>query len=116
MIKTAVSIIVGTLLGIIGARYVFVGSWLSLVPWGIVGLAIGYWGDRRAALTNGAAYGFMLAFAFMVAGYGGTASLLSRLPFFAILGLFGAICGFILGWLGFLLKGGIHKLTSKDAG
>ncbi len=46
MIKTAVSIIVGTLLGIIGARYVFVGSWLSLVPWGIVGLAIGYWGNR----------------------------------------------------------------------
>ena len=64
MIKTAVSIIVGTLLGIIGARYVFVGSWLSLVPWGIVGLAIGYWGNRRVALTNGAAYGFMLAFAF----------------------------------------------------
>jgi hypothetical protein len=100
MLKTAGSIIVGTLLGIIGARYVFVGSWLSLIPWGIVGLAIGYWGDRRAAMTNGAAYGFILAFA-----YSGAASLLSRLPFFAILGLFGAICGFILGLLGFLLKG-----------
>ena len=116
MLKTALSIIVGALLGIIGARYVFVGSWLSLMPWGIVGLAIGYWGDRRAAMTNGAAYGFMLAFAFMVAGYSGTASLLSRLPFFAILGLFGAICGFVLGLLGFLLKGGIQKLTSKGAG
>jgi hypothetical protein len=116
MLKTAVSIVVGALLGIIGARYVFVGSWLSLIPWGIVGLAIGYWGDRRAAMTNGAAYGFMLAFAFMVAGYSGAASLLSRLPFFAILGLFGAICGFSLGLLGFLLKGGIHKLTAKGAG
>jgi hypothetical protein len=104
MLKTVVSIIAGTLLGIIGARYLFVGSWLSLIPWGIIGLAIGYWGDRGASMKNGAAYGFVIAFVFMIAGYAGTAPLLSRLPFFALLGLFGALCGFVLGILGFLLK------------
>lgn len=110
MIKTAVAIIVGTLLGIIGARYVFVGSALSLIPWGTVGLAIGYWGDRRAALINGAIYGFVLTFVFMIAGYSGTASLLSRLPIFAMLGVVGAICGFVLGLVGFLLKGTFQRL------
>ena len=112
IIKTAASIIIGVLLGIIGARYVFVGSWLSLIPWGIAGLAIGFWGDRRAGMINGAVFGFVLAFVFMIAGYGGTASLLSRLPFFAILGLFGAFCGFVLGILGFLLKKAIEMRNS----
>jgi len=113
--KLAVSILVGALLGTIGARYLFVGSALSLVPWGIAGLAIGYWGDSRASMINGAAYGFALTFVFLVAGYTGSASLLSRLPFFALLGLFGAICGLVLGILGYLLKTLIHKITKKDA-
>jgi hypothetical protein len=113
--KAVVSVIAGSLLGIIGSRYLFVGSALSLVPWAIVGLALGYWSDKRASMVNGAVYGFALAFVFMMAGYNGSASLLSRLPFFAALGLFGAICGFVLGILGFLIKVGIHKLTGKNS-
>jgi hypothetical protein len=113
MTKVAVSVLVGALLGIIGVRYLFVGSALSLVPWTIAGLAIGYWSDKRASMINGAVYGFALSFVFMIAGYSGSASLLSRLPFFAALGLFGAVCGLVLGLLGFLLKAGIRKLTGK---
>ena len=46
MKKIVVSIIIGALLGVIGARYLFVGSWLSLIPWGIAGLLIGYWSQK----------------------------------------------------------------------
>ena len=115
MKKTFVSIVVGSLLGIIGSRFLFVGSALSLIPWAIAGLAIGAWCNKRESMIYGAVYGFALTFVFMIAGYTGIASLLSRLPFFALLGLFGASCGFVLCILGYLLKVGIYKLTNKGA-
>jgi hypothetical protein len=40
----------------------------------------------------------------MIAGYSGSASLISRLPFFALIGLFGGACGVGLGWVGFGIK------------
>jgi hypothetical protein len=104
LIKILVSILAGSLLGIIAARVLFVGSWLSLIPWTIVGLLIGAWSQKRAWLVNGICYGFALAFVFMIAGYSGSASLISRLPFFAILGIFGGFYGLILGLLGFEIR------------
>jgi hypothetical protein len=104
MVKFLVSIIVGAFLGIIAARYLFVGSWLSLIPWAIAGLALGYWSGNRQALINGIAYGFVLCFAFMVAGYSGSEPVLTRLPFFALIGAFGAICGLGLGLIGFQVR------------
>lgn len=109
MRKLIVSIAAGSLLGFIGSRVLFVGSWLSLIPWGIVGLAIGYWSQKREALINGGCYGFALAFVFMITGYTGSTSLISRLPFFAILGIFGGLCGLILGLSGSV----IHRLVNQ---
>jgi hypothetical protein len=102
--RLIVSICLGALLGIVGARYVLVGSALSLVPWSIAGLCIGAFNDRRGAMINGAVYGFVLSFAFMCAGYSGASPLVTRVPFFLLLGAIGAVCGFALGNLGFLLK------------
>ncbi len=93
-------------MGLVGSRYLFAGSWLSLVPWAIVGLLIGYWSEKREWAINGSCYGFALSFVFMVAGYTGSASLISRLPFFAMLGGF---CGLILAWLGFTVKKIVNK-------
>ena len=104
MLKLIVSVVAGAALGVIGSRVLFVGSGLSLIPWAIVGLLLGYWSGRSHAPVNGAAYGFALAFIFMVAGYSGSAPLLSRLPFFALLGLVGAGCGWLLGLLGALAR------------
>ena len=104
MKKVVVSIIVGALLGVIGARYLFVGSWFSLIPWGMAGLLIGFWSQKREWVVNGLCYGFAVCFVFMLAGYSGSASLISRLPFFAVLGLFGGLCGLVLGWVGFEIK------------
>ena len=101
---TIISICLGAVLGIVGARYLLVGSALSLVPWSVAGMCIGYFTDRRGAMINGAVYGFVLSFAFMCAGYKGTQPIMLRVPFFLVLGLIGAVCGFALGNLGFLLK------------
>jgi hypothetical protein len=98
------AILVGGLLGLLGARYVFVGSWLSLIPWSIAGLAIGYWSDDAKWAIAGSLYGFALLFVFMIAGYAGAASTLSRLPFFAIIGLAGALYGVILGLVAVRLR------------
>jgi uncharacterized membrane protein YGL010W len=101
---TIIAICLGALLGIVSARYVLVGSALSLVPWAVCGICIGYFNDRRGAMINGAVYGFVLSFAFMCAGYTGPQPIMLRVPFFLVLGLIGAVCGFALGNLGFLFR------------
>jgi hypothetical protein len=107
--KTATAALAGLVLGILGARFVFVGSWLSLVPWGIAGIALGSWGTKQEAVVDGVIFGFVLSFVFMIAGYSGSFSLASRLPFFAIIGVFGAVCGLALGLIGFRIKARIAK-------
>ncbi len=87
----------------------FVGSWLNLIPWGIAGLAIGSLGTKNESVINGVIYGFTLVFLFMIAGYSGEFSLASRIPFFAILGVFGAVSGLILGLLGFQIRSRFMK-------
>ena len=109
MMKLLVAVCVGTALGILASHYLFVGSWLSLILWAIAGLALGFWCRRREAMINGTVYGFVLAFIFMISGYSGSASLISRLPFFAILGVVGAVCGLILGFLGSLVREVVQK-------
>ena len=90
----------GLVLGVVGARFLLVGSWLNLVPWSVAGAGLGAWPRRvREATLVGAAYGFGLAFAFMIAGYTGTASLVSRLAPFLIIGAIGAMCGAALAAL-----------------
>jgi len=115
MMKLMVAIVMGTALGILASRYLLVGSWMSLILWAIAGLALGYWCQRREAMINGTVYGFVLAFIFMISGYSGNASLISRLPFFAVLGLVGAVCGFVLGFLGSLGREAIHKGGDQSA-
>ena len=103
MIKVTVAAILGTILGASGPYYVLLG-WYSIVPWGVVALAIGFWCSKRQSLYAGALYGFCLCFSFMIAGYNGTASLASRLPFFVLIGLFGGVCGIAVSVTGYFLK------------
>ena len=102
--------VLGAALGVIGARFVFVGSGLSLIPWGLVAIVVGVLAPTRgAALADAAAYGFTLALTFMVAGYDGTATLVSRLPSFVILGLIGAGCAALLALIGSFVATAIRR-------
>jgi len=98
--RLATAVSVGSLLGVLGARYLFVGSWISLIPWTLVGLTLGYWSTKHRPALVGAVYGFSLSFVFMVAGYTGQAPLLTRVLPFAVFGAFGGVCGCVLGLLG----------------
>jgi uncharacterized membrane protein YccC len=103
MSKVIIAGILGVILGAAGPYYLFMGSY-SVVPWGLAAVGLGFWCAKRQALYAGAAYGFCLSFSFMVAGYTGTQSLMSRVPFFVLLGLFGAVCGIALSATGYFLK------------
>ena len=101
--KIVTGFLAGIVLGMIGARYLFVGSAMSLIPWSIVGAGLGAWGREKGWVPTGLVYGFTLYFAFMVAGYTGEASLLSRVPFFAVIAVIGAVFGFLSAWAGAFL-------------
>lgn len=81
-------------------------------PWGIAGLLIGLGCPTyQEAIPIGALYGFGLAFTFIVAGYQGSAPILTRLPFFAILGIVGAVCGIGLGVTGSFVRRKISQVS-----
>ena len=103
MSRIAVPIALGGLLGWAASHALSLGWW-TLIPWGAAGLALGYWIGKRGAMLAGALYGFILSFVFMLAGYTGAAPVATRIPFFALLGLFGAICGLVLAALGARFK------------
>ncbi len=94
-IAFSASLVIGILLGLVG------GPVYILLPWGLVGLAIGYVSTRKnTAILNGAVYGFLASFTFMVSGYAGQDSVATKILPFIIIGLVGALCGLTLGLLG----------------
>jgi hypothetical protein len=97
---------VGSGLGIIGSKILFVGSGMSLIIWGIAGAAVGYAlaSSMREALVYGGTYGFALAFVFMLSGYTGADPVISKFWLFGVLGVVGAICGLAAALLGLGLK------------
>lgn len=109
--RTTVCAGLGAVLGAVGARLLWVGSGWSLLPWALAGIAIG-WTSRGHAWQDGATFGFALAFTFMMLGYAGDESLLTRVPAFLVLGLVGACCGAILALLG----GGARRTERRHAG
>jgi hypothetical protein len=103
MPRFASAVVAGLLLGWAAAHVLFLGWW-TLVPWGLAAIALGYRAGRRQAAIAGAVYGFVLCFVFTLIGYTGAASIVSRVPFFTVLGLVGALCGSVLALVGTLLR------------
>ena len=60
-------------------------------------------------VRNGGLYGFCLTVAFMVAGYSGADPVMTKVPFFILLGVFGAACGIALALIGHLLWGLLRR-------
>ncbi len=104
---------IGAVLGVLGAHATVLGGW-TLLPWAVVGAIIGYT-MRRRSVVAGAVYGFVLAFVFMLDVYTGKASVLSRVPFFAPLGVIGAICGAIFAAAGRWLAARAEASRSPSA-
>jgi len=95
----------GVFLGFVGARVIFVGSWLSLIPWALAcmlnGLTANTW---RATLLSGAVFGFALVFAFLLFGYQGKAPIAREFLPFGILSIIGGACGVAGSTVGHLIR------------
>ena len=104
MLRVGTAVALGFLLGW-AATHALSLQWWTLVPWGLAAVALGYRANRAGATIAGALYGFVLCFVFTLAGYGGAAPAITRLPFFTALGLVGAVCGLLLALLGSVLTG-----------
>lgn len=110
MKKLLIAAGLGLIFGTLVSKYLFGGTVLSLLPWAIAGLGIGWFANSmQESLGDGAAYGFVLTFSFMMMGYEGSASRISRILPFSALGLFGALCGLVLGITGYALARLIKK-------
>lgn len=104
--------LLGVALGVIGSRYLLVGSALSLLPRGIVAGLIGYTSrSRHSTISAAASYGFALAVSFMIAGYQGHAPVTAHVLPFALLGLLGAACATLLA----LATHAIRTRRAQDA-
>ncbi|SRR5713101_2719502 len=102
MFRFTTAVALGLLLGWAATRALSL-QWWTLVPWGLVAVALGYRANKAGAASAGALYGFVLCFVFTLAGYGGAAPAITRLPFFTVFGLVGAVCGLLLALLGSML-------------
>jgi len=98
-LKFLISLLLGVVIGLIG------GSVYMLIVWIIAGILLGLIASSgKQLLLMGALYGFFLLFCFMISGYSGSQSLVSRFPAFAVLGLGGAVGGIFLVSVGYLIR------------
>lgn len=70
-----------------------------VAPWGAIAVGLAYDSENYKILSSGV-FGFAASFFFMLHGYNGTNSLITRVPPFLLIGLFGGGCGMAAGWLG----------------
>jgi hypothetical protein len=108
-----VPLLVAAVMSYISSRYLFVGSGLNLIPWGLLAVTCGLIAhDKPTAVRRGAVYGFAQSFIFLWLDKSGMTSLGQFLLLFVIislLGLFGAGCGYILARLGWRLRIMYHR-------
>jgi hypothetical protein len=79
------SSLVGMMCGFISSHTLFSGSWLAIIFWGVVGLALGFFVNETAkASWCGVLFGLFLTVIFLLAGFQGTAN---NLPGFLLLTL-----------------------------
>ena len=107
-------VLVATIMSYLSSRYIFVGSGLSLLPWGMIAIA---WGassaDKRLALRRGALYGFCQSFIFLWIDKRGMLSIGQFLVLSVIitsLSLLAAGCAWLGAFLGWHIR---NRITRK---
>jgi hypothetical protein len=104
VLATCAAVVVGLGIGLIYG-YNHAGAVQCLGTWGLVGLVFGAGATRwKPSVVSAAVFGFTVSLLFLVAGYQGAGPISAALPFFVLLGLFGAACGAVLGAIGWLAR------------
>jgi hypothetical protein len=112
--RSALAAILGVALGFLAASMLFL-QWLTLIPRAIAAVVIGAMSEsRRQAVAGGGIYGFLLGFTFTAFGYGGADPIVTRIPFFALLGAVSAVCGAALSLAGQSVISALRRLKRVD--
>ena len=92
----------------LSAKVLFNGSAWNVLPWGILAFATAYLASsRREAWMLGGWFGFVVSFAFLWFDNTGTKTLAKVAALIALIfapALFGALCGFLSAWLGWIVR------------
>ena len=104
------AVALGVLLGWAGARPLAgLGPW-NVALWAGAVVALGVVeGSPRAKAARLGTFGFAVGFAFMCFGYAGEASLVTRVPPFALIGLFCGLCAIAFGGVVHVIQGAVGR-------
>jgi len=101
-----IPIIIAAVMSIISSKYLFVGSGLSLIPWGLLAFGFGFFTkDELLARQRGLVYGFAQSFIFLWVDKSGMTTagqFLLLVIVISTLSIVAAACGWWgarLGWL-----------------
>jgi len=105
MIKYLYYIVAAIVLGVLSTLWVH--GWYTTIPWIIATLIVGWLShSRRAAMINGAIFGYVIFLSYIFAGYAGKTDtksimlfILFNLGFSLVGGVAGTLGGFIGNWL-----------------
>ncbi len=99
---------VALVMAFISAKVLFNGSVANVVPWGILAIATSFLASRRReAWMFGGIFGFVVSYAFLWFDNTDTKTLrlvLILIPLIIAPALFGALCGFLAAWLGWIVR------------
>ena len=106
--KTPIAILValagGVVLGLLGGPVWVLAIWAA-----VAAVCGGAARSGREAIVAGSVFGFVVSFVFLARGYAGVEPLITRLPFFALLALFGAACGAVISGVTAFLRRGLRS-------
>ncbi len=99
---------VALVMAFISAKFLFSGSVINIVPWGILAFAAAFVASNmRQSMLLGAIFGFVVSYAFLWfdnTGQKTLSNVLILIPLIVVPALFGALCGLVLAWLGWLVR------------
>lgn len=111
--RAIVVIAVALVMAFLSAKVLFNGSVWNVIPWGILAFATAFLAlSRREAWVFGGLFGFVVSYAFLWFDNTGTKTLstvLILIPLIILPALFGALCGFLAGWLGWIVRQAVLK-------
>ena len=119
-IRAVVVLAVAIIMAWLSAKVLFNGSAWNTVPWGILAFCSAFLAtSRREAWTFGALFGFVVSYAFLWFDNTGTKTLTSVLILIALIilpALFGALCGVLAAWLGWIVRRAIVRPKANPTG
>lgn len=107
-IRVAAVVAVALVMAWLSANVLFNGSAWNTLPWGILVFCAGLLAtSRREAWTFGGLFGFVVSYAFLWFDNRGAktlSSVLILIPLIILPALFGALCGVLAAWLGWIVR------------